>query len=91
MKKTLIIAEAGCNHNGDLDMAHQLVDVAVEAGANIVKFQTFSANALVTKSADKAEYAKKNTNSHETQHEMQTKLELNENSHIKLISYLKYY
>ena len=52
--KTLIIAEAGVNHNGDLDMARQLIDVAARAGADLVKFQTFSADRLVTERAKKA-------------------------------------
>ena len=56
--RTLIIAEAGVNHNGDLDMARQLIDVAAEAGADLVKFQTFSADRLVTRDAGKAEYQK---------------------------------
>lgn len=60
-QRTLIIAEAGVNHNGSMDLAYKLVDAAVDAGADIVKFQTFSANKLVTRSAQKAEYQKKNT------------------------------
>ena len=54
--KVLIIAEAGVNHNGSLERAIQLIDVAAEAGADYVKFQTFSADRLVTKSAGKADY-----------------------------------
>ena len=54
--RTLIIAEAGVNHNGDIELAKQLVEVAAEAGADYVKFQTFSADRLVTRSANKAEY-----------------------------------
>jgi len=87
LEEILVIAEAGCNHNGDIDMAFQLVDVAVESGANIVKFQTFTANTLVTKYAEKAEYAKKSTNVDESQQEMQKKLELNKNEHIQLKNY----
>jgi N,N'-diacetyllegionaminate synthase len=54
--KTLIIAEAGVNHNGDINLAKQLIDVAAEAGADLVKFQTFLADDLVTQSAPKADY-----------------------------------
>ena len=53
--RTLIIAEAGVNHNGDIKLAKQLIDVAADCGADYVKFQTFSADRIVTKSADKAE------------------------------------
>ena len=59
--KVLVIAEAGVNHNGSLDTAKQLIDVAAEAGADKVKFQTFSADRLVTISADKAEYQTQTT------------------------------
>ena len=72
-----IIAEAGCNHNGDLALAKNLVDVAVEAGADAVKFQTFIADQLVTPYAAKADYQKKNTgNENESQCGMLKKLEL---------------
>ena len=60
--KVFIIAEAGVNHNGLLKTAKELVDVAVNAGADAVKFQTFKAESLVSKNAPKAEYQKKNTN-----------------------------
>ena len=60
--KTIIIAEAGVNHNGDLEKAKQLVKAAKEAGADLVKFQTFKAESLVTKFANKAEYQQKTTN-----------------------------
>lgn len=85
MKKTLIIAEAGVNHNGDLNQAFQLIDVAKEAGADIVKFQTFRTDNLVIKKALKAEYQIMNTNSDETQHQMLKKLELDHDAHVKLI------
>ena len=58
--KTLIIAEAGVNHNGSLILAKQLVDEAVKAGVDIIKFQTFKAEKLVSKSAKQAEYQQKN-------------------------------
>ena len=54
--KVFIIAEAGVNHNGSIELAYKLIDIAVEAGADAVKFQTFKAENLVTKSADKADY-----------------------------------
>ena len=59
--RTLIIAEAGVNHNGDLSKAKQLIDVAADAGADLVKFQTFKADSIVSKLARKAEYQIRNT------------------------------
>lgn len=76
-----IIAEAGVNHNGSLDMAIQLVDVAAEAGADVVKFQTFKAGKLVSKSAAKADYQIRNTGEIESQFDMLKKLELDEAAH----------
>jgi N,N'-diacetyllegionaminate synthase len=87
--KTLIIAEAGVNHNGDLALAMQLIDAAVTAGADIVKFQTFNANRLVTRTAKKADYQAQTTNSEETQHDMLRRLELTEAMHHELIAYCK--
>ena len=66
----LIIAEAGVNHNGDMDMAQRIIEEAAAAGADYVKFQTFSAEALVTKTAPKADYQKQATLQSETQYEM---------------------
>jgi N,N'-diacetyllegionaminate synthase len=86
-KRTFIIAEAGVNHNGLLDLAKKLVDVAVEAGADVVKFQTFKADKLVSQTAEKAEYQKETTAADESQHEMIQKLELDENAHRELIDY----
>ena len=85
--KTLIIAEAGVNHNGDLKMAKQLIDTAAEAGADLVKFQSFKASSLVTRLAEKADYQNQNTNNKESQYEMLCQLELSTEMHDELISY----
>ncbi|MGH1487596.1 MAG: N-acetylneuraminate synthase [Cellvibrionaceae bacterium] len=87
MKPITIIAEAGVNHNGDEKLAFDLVDAAAEAGADIVKFQTFKAKELVTQSAQKAEYQKNNTNNGETQFSMLQKLELPYEMHFKLLEH----
>lgn len=71
-----IIAEAGVNHNGKLDLALKLVDIAKESGADAIKFQTFKANKLASKKAEKAKYQKKTTNKNESQMDMLKKLEL---------------
>lgn len=84
-----IIAEAGVNHNGNLDLAMQLVDVAAEAGANAVKFQTFCTELLVTTDAEKAAYQKRETDPDESQYEMLKKLELNHQDHFLLQTYCK--
>ncbi len=76
VNKVFIVAEAGVNHNGDINLAKKLIDAAVEAGADAVKFQTFKAKNLVSKSAKKADYQVENTGSHESQYEMIKKLEL---------------
>jgi N-acetylneuraminate synthase len=88
-EKTLIIAEAGVNHNGSLELAFELIDAASEAGADIVKFQTFKAENLVTQSATKADYQLGTTYVQETQFEMIKKLELSYDMHLKLISKCK--
>lgn len=75
-KRTLIIAEAGVNHNGNFELAKRLVDQAKFAGVDIVKFQTFISNNVVSKYAEKADYQKKNHNKEESQLEMVKKLEL---------------
>jgi N,N'-diacetyllegionaminate synthase len=82
-----IIAEAGVNHNGSLDLAKQLVDKAVEAGADCVKFQTFIASDIVSKNARMADYQKKNTGSDESQYGMLKKLELKFEDFIELKKY----
>ena len=74
--KVFIIAEAGVNHNGSLDCAKQLVDVAVESGADAVKFQTFISEKCISKWADKADYQKRSTGEMESQLDMVKKLEL---------------
>lgn len=85
--RTLIIAEAGVNHNGDIGIARRLIDLAVEAGADIVKFQTFSADRLVVKSAPKAGYQIKRGDISESQYEMLRRLELSSAAHDELITY----
>jgi N,N'-diacetyllegionaminate synthase len=85
--RTLIIAEAGVNHNGDLTLAKRLIDVAVSAGADIVKFQSFSTDRLVTRNATKATYQVASTSADESMYEMLHKLELSEAMHDELITY----
>lgn len=86
-KNIFIIAEAGVNHNGSLETALQLVDVAAKAGADAVKFQTFKAEKLVTALANKAEYQKQVTGAAETQLQMLRKLELKYEFHFQLRDY----
>ena len=88
--RTLIIAEAGVNHNGDIKLAKQLIDAAADSGADYVKFQTFSADRIVTKSADKAEYQKQSSDSSESQFEMLKRLELSVEMHLELIEHCKH-
>lgn len=90
MNRVLIIAEAGVNHNGSLENAFKLIDAAVDAGVNYVKFQTFKSENLVSKSAKKADYQIQNTrNSTDSQYEMLKKLELSHENHELLIDYCK--
>ncbi len=90
MKKTLIIAEAGVNHNGDIKLAKKLVDAAADAGVDYVKFQTFNSKKLVSKNAKKATYQKENTNNaEESQLRMLQKLEMSKEMHLELIAYCK--
>jgi N,N'-diacetyllegionaminate synthase len=85
--RTIIIAEAGVNHNGSLELAKKLIDVAVAAEVDYVKFQTFTATALVSIDAKKAEYQQKLTEKNESQFEMIKKLELDRAAHKELIDY----
>jgi N-acetylneuraminate synthase len=87
--KTLIIAEAGVNHNGDMALAKRLIAAATEAGADLVKFQTFVAGKIISKTAPKAEYQKGATDPEESQQEMVRKLELTKANHLELIDECK--
>ena len=88
MSKTLIIAEAGVNHNGSIELAKKLVEKAKEAGVDYIKFQTFKASKLVTKAAKQAEYQQKNIGKEgDSQYQMLKKLELSPEEHEILIDY----
>jgi len=90
LNKTLIIAEAGVNHNGDIDIAKQMIDIAAEVGVDYVKFQTFKTEKLVNKAAKKAEYQAKNSgDTDDTQFAMLKKLELTGAMHEILIDYCR--
>ena len=86
---TYIIAEAGVNHNGSPDLARKLIDVAANAGADAVKFQTFRAEKSVSRRAPKANYQRRTTPAEESQYEMIKKLELGEASHEALLEHCK--
>ncbi|KJR42233.1 N-acetylneuraminic acid synthetase [Candidatus Magnetoovum chiemensis] len=83
----LIIAEAGVNHNGDINIAKRLIDVAADCGANAVKFQTFKADRVVSRYAQKADYQKQTTNSSESQLEMISNLQLEATAHKILLNH----
>ena len=84
---TLVIAEAGVNHNGDLNLAKKLVDAAADAGADVVKFQTFQAHQLATEKAKKAAYQQKALGQSQGQLSMLQQLELKPEQHIELINH----
>jgi|TARA_B110000027_G_scaffold132008_1_gene157365 N,N'-diacetyllegionaminate synthase len=87
--KVFIIAEAGVNHNGSINLAKKLIDAAANSGADAVKFQTFKAINLVTKNLEKANYQKSLSSQNESQFDMLKKLELNKEMHLELINYSK--
>lgn len=89
MNKVFIIAEAGVNHNGSIELAKKLIEVASDSGADAVKFQTFKAEKLVSRNAQKADYQKQTTSNSESQFDMIKKLELDSDTHKELISYCK--
>lgn len=89
MKEVFIIAEAGVNHNGSIEIAKRLIEEAAKAGANAVKFQSFRAEKLVTKNAQKASYQKETTGNDEGQYEMIKRLELDYHKHEELMDYAK--
>ncbi len=89
MNKTLIIAEAGVNHNGSIDMAKHLIEAAAEAGVDYVKFQTFKSEKLVSRHATKADYQKANTGGEDSQLKMLQQLELSRDDHFLLIEHCK--
>lgn len=89
MKSTLIIAEAGVNHNGDINIARELINEAKKAGADVVKFQTFNPRKLASKSAGMAKYQKANLGKEESQEEMLSKLTLKQEEYIELARYCK--
>jgi len=89
MLRALIIAEAGVNHNGNLELAKKLIDAAADAGVDFVKFQTFVPEKLVSKFAAKAEYQKKSTDGAESQLEMIRKLQLSKQQHLELIDHCR--
>jgi N-acetylneuraminate synthase len=87
--KTFIVAEAGVNHNGDMNLAKQMIDVAVNAGVDAVKFQTFKADKLILKNIGKAPYQKITTDQSETQYEMLKRLEVTKEQTAELMNYCK--
>lgn len=89
MNKTIIIAEAGVNHNGSIKLAKKMIDVAANAGVDYVKFQTFKTELAISKHAQKAVYQKQTTDANESQFEMIKKLELDKQAHIELINHCK--
>lgn len=89
MKKTYIIAEISCNHNGHVELAYKLIDEAVKVGVDAIKFQTFKASNLISKNAPKAEYQEKNTGKEESQLEMTKNLEISYENYLNLFKYVE--
>ena len=89
MRKVIIIAEAGVNHNGNINIAKRLIDKASDANVDYVKFQTFKANNITSRSASKANYQIKNDVKYESQYEMLKDLELSFEDHLNLVKYCK--
>lgn len=89
MSKVFIIAEAGVNHNGSFELAKKLIDAAADTGADCVKFQTFKADTLASKSAEKASYQQQTTDATESQYQMLKKLELPDEWHPRLMNYCR--
>jgi N,N'-diacetyllegionaminate synthase len=88
--KTLIIAEAGVNHNGDMELARSLIEVAAGAGADMVKFQSFRAADMVSKTAPKADYQKISSGPDDSQYQMLKKLELDRDQHLQLMAHCRH-
>ena len=89
MKRCIIIAEAGVNHNGNMKLAKKLIDVAANSGADFIIFQTFKTENVVTKKVAITKYQRLNQKKNQTQYEMIKKLEIPFKKHLKLISYCK--
>ena len=87
--KTIIIAEAGVNHNGKISLAKKLISAAAKAGANYIKFQTYKTENIIVQGSKLANYQKKNIKKFKTQFEMLKKYELNRSDYKSLISYAK--
>lgn len=90
LPKCYLIAEIGVNHNGDMNLAYQMIDAAKESGADAVKFQTFTADALVSQTTPKVRYQESNTAPEETHYDMLHKLELTRENHILLKAYCEH-
>ena len=86
-EKVFVVAEAGVNHNGDMSLAKRMIDAAVEAGADAVKFQTFKADKLILKNIEKAPYQKVTTDSRESQYDMLKRLEVTKEQTKELMDY----